>query len=232
MTNLRLTVEPSELDSRIVEGLPEDCGAREGALALATFLRERQPQLASAVRVGHSGERIVVLPSGERPLETLRAVQALLGVSDRLPGEVPSKELPEIEVDAEEFHIEPVAQEPGPTYAQEALGSRVRYFPHPSCEWFEISEGELFLTKRDIDFRPRWQITTEVGEKREGGHHIPLEAVKRFHWDSFLGIPCLNIETPHKTYRYGWASVREEPESVFDVDEWIEILGQLIGWKE
>ena len=39
------------------------------------------------------------------------------------------------------------------------------------------------------------------------------------------------LRTPERVYRYGWAAARGEERLIFEVDEWIEQLRNLI-WAE
>ena len=139
----------------------------------------------------------------------------------------------DIEVDPAEFSIEvtqPVG-EPGPG-EREIIASIVRYFPYPECEWFEIRDGRLTLTQRQIVFEPDLIITENPDSDASASHVIPLTEIERVYAGEWWTVPCLMVQTPRITYRYGWAAERGELELIFDVDEWLGYVRPLLAERE
>jgi len=231
-----LTISAREVSGRVL-GLagPEPTG--EGlAEAVRRYLGRHQPWLAERVVVGADGPLAVVLPKaprggrpGEGALELLRAVEGVLGMADKLPEVPPEAELPELEVDGDLLgHVESV--NPAAVAGEDPvlLRSKVRHFPLPVAEWFEIREGWLTLTPRRIRFEPRPRPALAEGGAASGEHAVALGRVRGVRRDTWCHVPCLRVETDGGPYRYGWPPRREEPGSSFDVTEWLETLRTLL----
>jgi len=231
MEGLVLTIRPEELSASIFgeRGWESSLQAAE---AVAKHLAEKQPQLAALVSVRACQDHIIVTACGARQLDTLRAVEGVLGVEDRLPERDVPDELPEIEVDEEEFSVSAAELPEHPEGGEEILRSRVRYFPLPTCEWFEIREGELTLWPDRIVFEGRYQIVGDSGVDSGGLISIPLRDVTRFERDVWLNVPCLTVETEQMAYRFGWPASRDVPERLFYVEEWLDALRRILGRGE
>ncbi len=221
-----ITIDPAELGFWVLRGLPEMVTAEEAAGAVRHYVERKRSGLAEVLQVAAREGAVVVRAEGEFPEETLREFRDLLdaGRVMRVAGE--------IDVPPEEFAID-AGELPEEAFDEtETLRSHVRYFPHPVCEWFEVSAGELVLTDRQVLFEPQWQITREEDAGPSGEHRIPLADVQRFWRGEWWDVPCLMLQTAGRTYRYGWSAGRGEPESVFDVDEWLEHLRSILGREQ
>jgi len=167
---------------------------------------------------------VVVHAWGEAPAEMLREAHELLGLAVEPVDE-------ELEVDPGEFAVEvlDIASQ-APEMESELLRSKVRSFPCPVCEWFDITAGELVLSDLRVCYEPEWAILTDEGETSEkpGAHAIPLSEITRVYRGEWWDVPCLMIETRQRTYRYGWPAERGDPERVFDVDEWVQEIRGLL----
>lgn len=226
-----LTIRPAELSAEILKGSGRESTARV-AQALREFLQERQPQLSALVTISACPGQIVVRASGEHALDTLRSVEGVLGMEDRLPEALPFDEMPEIEANEKEFSLEATKSVQEPAARKASLRSKVRYFPTPICEWFEISDGELLLEEDRLVFKPKHQIVPDSGASPEGVISIEFENIKDFGRDVWWNVPCLGIETEQKAFRFGWPPRREEPESIFQIEEWLDTLRRLLGRRE
>ncbi len=215
---------PSELSFRVLRKEPLSVSPGQAARAVKRYLERKREGLAQALEVSASGSEVVIRASGEHPDELLREAVELLGLGEEAaPG-------PEIEVDAADFAVETLdfADEEA-SLPEEILHSRVRYFPYPSCEWFEVSNGELLLTDRRISYQPEYVVMADdAAGAQEGVHSIALAEVRRVYRGEWWDIPCLMIETAEQTYRYGWAAERQEPETDFEVDEWVDEIRLLL----
>ncbi len=216
-----LRIRLCDLGFRILQMPPEQARAGSAAAALKRYLRLKRGGLAAALEIEAEGDAVLVRARGEAPGEMLRELRELIAQA-RVP-EVDS----EIEVDPEEFAIELGDVERGPELEREIARSRVRYFPHPTCEWFEISTGELLLTNRLLTYTPEWNIMPDDAAQKEGQHIIPLDRVLEFRRGEWWDVPCLMVELPEITYRYGWPAERTDLDTIFDVDEWLMHLRNL-----
>jgi len=225
-----LIIRRDELNAAILGAAGDDSSAGV-AEAVERFLREREPQLAALLSVRRCTEGIAITATGKGPLDMLRAVEGVLGIEDRLPEVVAAEDLPEIEVEQEEFSLSVVERPEPQLLAEEILRSKVRYFPLPTCQWFEISEGDLVLTAESITFEPRRHITADQDADTRGFIIVPLTQVKALRRDYWLNVPCIRIETAKRAYRYGWPAWRQEPETIFEVEEWLDTFGALREWK-
>jgi hypothetical protein len=104
------------------------------------------------------------------------------------------------------------------------LLSKVRYFPLPTAEWYEICEGWLNLTEDEIDFEPQFTIGQPERGASSRHHSVKLNDITLVRRDRWLSIPCLRIEAGGDAYRYGWTSQRKKVHEVFNVEEWIKVL--------
>jgi len=216
-----MRLRPSQLGFWVLGTSADLVSAEEAARAVRDYVRRKRAGLAEALRIEPRGEVVVVRTEGEYPAQMLRELKDLLDAGRRLHPTA------EIEVDPGEFTIEVVEQPPEGPEEGELLRSRVRYFPHPVCEWFEVSTGYLTLTERRVLFEPEWQITREEDAGPEGEHRIPLASVERFWRGQWWDVPCLMLQVRQRVYRYGWPDRRGELETIFDVDEWLAKLGSI-----
>jgi len=230
MAEQKLEIRPDELSPEILDN-PTEASADEAANAVSEFLRETQPQLVGQITVRVAGGFVAVEASGERPLDTLRAVEGVLGIRDRLPEVEDTEELPDLEwgegtVEASE------TTRGGWVSDEEVLRSRVRYFPLPECQWFDIRQGILTLTEAKIDFQPEHHIPSVAGEATSESMEIPLADITEFMEDTWLHLRCLRIETELEAYRFGRAQHRGKVELVFEVDDWLQALRYRLAKEE
>ena len=236
MSEHALDVYAREVSARLTQGLGADPSGDQVAAAVRAFLVEHQPWLAARVRVAAGdGCAVVTAPAsgpvrlGERPIDLLRAVQGVMGMADKLP-EVHSDEgLPEVHADPAHFLLP--AEDPAPERPEgtEILRSRVRYFPLPTCEWFEVCDGELILQPLRVTFEPECQIMSERRSMGTAGKHVlELGRVRRVRRDSWWVLPCLRLDVNEGAYRYGWPALRTDPAAEFELDEWLATLKRLM----
>jgi hypothetical protein len=220
--SLELTLTVAELSFRVLKAPHEEVLPAAAAVAVRDYLERERPALAGALKVSAGRGGVVLQAEGEAPQELLSEAAALLRRPDAEP---PAGEL---EVDPAEFGIEVAedSSEPEPG-EREVLTSAVRYFPYPECEWFEVRDGRLTLTERRILFEPKL-IIAESPDSEAGARHVtPLSELERAYRDEWLAVPCLMVQTPRITYRYGWPARRGELELIFDVDEWLRYIRSL-----
>jgi hypothetical protein len=219
---VEVRIRPAQLSFRVLRKPPQDVTAEEASRAVRRFLHMKRPALAQALQIEAGSGYVLLRAEGEVPQEMLREACELLE-----SGSLPPVEL-EVEVDAEEFAVhvdEPPVESLG---AREILRSIVRYFPHPVCEWFEITRGLLVLTDQQVTYEPEWLMMQDEAAQRSGRHVIRLDSMLGCGRGEWWDVPCLMIETAGFTYRYGWPAERGELELVFDVDEWLEHLRRLL----
>jgi hypothetical protein len=224
-SSAEMRLAPSELSFRVLQKEPSSVSADQAVRAVTRFLQRKRKGLAKALEISASGGEVVIRASGEAPHEMLREAGELLGLGQDAESHL------EIEVDPAEFAVAvlDIASEE-PRLEQEILRSKVRYFPHPSCEWFEISSGLLLLSSRQVAYEPDYVVMADdQAGAQEGAHAVALGDIRRVYRGEWWDIPCLMIETADRTYRYGWASERAEPETVFEVDEWLDEIRFLLG---
>ena len=226
-----------EVSAAVLRGVGPRAAGEVLVEAIRRFLRDRQPWLAERVEVQAEGEEVMVVPrsgrigerrAGERPLELLRSVEGVLGMADKLPEFSDTDELAEVSVEGHDFGLPAAGDEVGAPAGAVRLRSKVRYFPLPVAEWFEVCEGELVLTLDGITFKPRYRIEQEEEGRSSRMHAIPIASVTGVARDTWLHVPCLRVETLQGAYRYGWAPRREELESCFDIAEWRAKLEALV----
>ncbi|MHC4479572.1 MAG: hypothetical protein ACYS8K_07995 [Planctomycetota bacterium] len=215
------------LSFRVLQMDPALASAREAVQAVERFLWRKRSGLAQALEIGGEQGAVVIRSRGEAPQEMIREARELLGVGvDLTP-------LGEIEVDPAEFTIEvsePALPEPEPE--REILRSTVRYFPLPTCEWYEISSGELSLSDREVAFESEWSMIREEVRGPTDKHVLSLEEVDGCRRGEWWTIPCLLLATGDREYRYGWPAARAELEAIFDVDEWLTHLRTLLSERQ
>lgn len=231
MAEPRLEIRPDELSRKVLEN-PSEVPADRAAEAVRDFLSMQQPDLASRVEVRARGSLLVVECTGERPLATLRAVEGILGVEDRLPEVGDTAGLPEIEWEEEVVAAAEGVQATGRASDGEVLRSRVRYFPLPECEWFDIRQGILTLTEGKIVFQPEHRIPSVAGEGSKELVEIQLADITNFREDTWVHLRCLRIETYLEDYRFGRAAHRDKVELIFEVDDWLHALRNRLGKEE
>jgi len=230
-----LIIHAEDLGPRVLGEAAPDAGASALAEAVRRFLAEHQPWVAERVDVtpGEHCCRVTARAAlacarhGERPIDLLRAAQGALGMADKLPEVVDEPDLPELDVDAAvlELPVGPAQGAAGPP--EEILRSKVRYFPLPEAEWFEICAGQLVLTSQGICFEPRYRPRESKDQRRARSHAIPLAQVTQAARDTWFHLPCLRVSTRRGAYRYGWPPEREELSTHFHVDQWLEALSSL-----
>jgi len=217
-------VRPSDLSFRVLQADPEGISPEQAARAVTQYLQRKRAGLAGAVEVSVGTGCVTIRARGEAPWEMIREVEELLGIGVELRPEG------EIEVDPAEFVVKAFdVPNVEPDLERELLHSRARYFPYPVCEWFEINTGELSLTDRRIFYEPEWTLVEEDSLREAGQHLIPLAQVQDVKCSEWWDIPCLLVITRELTYRYGWPAERGEPETIFDVDEWLVCLRSLLA---
>jgi hypothetical protein len=147
--------------------------AAVAARAVERYLLRKRRGLAQALEISADRGAVLIRASGEFPQEMIREAEELLDVGAAL---VPVGVL---EVDPAEFTIDVsdiVTPEPDPK--REILHSEVRYFPHPTCEWFEISAGNLTLDNRGVLYEPEWVIVRDDPSRPTDQHVIPVADVR------------------------------------------------------
>ncbi len=217
-----LRIEPSELAPRVVGTEAAGSNPETAARAIRRYLERRRPALLNMVEVGAEEGSLVVKAEGETPEQTLKEVRELLRLDEDLTP------VGKIEVDAEEFVLKDTETEVDSWTETEILRSRARYFPHPTCEWFEVCTGELTLTEERVRFEPEYEM---VGDETGGRSEqvILLERITEVRRGDWLEVPCLELVTRRQVYRYGWPARRGEPGTILDVDEWITHLRTLFA---
>ena len=238
MSHHVLTIYPEDLGPRVLPPAGRRPTGEEIAAAVRHFLQEHQPRIAELVRVeaGEGHAAVIVLPphqggtarrGASNALDLLRAVEGSLGMADKLPEVLDPENLPELAVDAREFPVTLTEDKDEPWEGPERLRSKVRYFPLPTCQWFEICDGELILAPDRIIFEPHSVIVREDDEDFSGRQVISLTSVVEVRRDTWWHVPCLRIETRQKAYRYGWPARRGEPGRDFELDEWLSLLDSM-----
>jgi len=217
-------IRPEELSFRVLQTDPLRAAPERAAWAVRQFLARKRAGLARAVEVSAGPHEVILRAEGEAPEQVIREARELLGLGEDL---APAGE---IQVDAADLAIQVVAQpSPEPQFEHEMLYSRVRCFPYPECEWFSISTGLLTLTDARVLYEPEWVIMSEHAQDEGQNTVIPLSDVQDAFRGEWWDIPCLMIQTPRVTYRYGWPAERRDLETIFDVDEWVTSLRELLG---
>lgn len=201
--------------------------AAVAARAVERYLLRKRRGLAQALEISGDRGAVLIRASGEFPQEMIREAEELLEIGAALVT------VGVLEVDPAEFTIavsDIVMPEPDPK--REILHSQVRYFPHPTCEWFEISTGSLTLDNRGILYEPEWVIVRDDPGRPSDQHVIPVADVRNCRRGQWWDIPCLMLDTGQFTYRYGWPAARGEFAAIFDVDEWLVHLRSLLREQE
>jgi hypothetical protein len=207
----------AELGFRVLGRAPRRSTPGDAADALGRFLERKRPGLAQMLRVEPAAEGVRVAVRGERPDEALRELNELLRAPD------PGNPAGALTVDPEEFHVEITTRQPRAD-ERVILRSRVRSFPYPVCQWFDISTGLLTLTDARLVYEPEDLIMDERG--LAGGHVrvVELAEIRRAYRGTWWDVPCLMLDTQSRTLRYGWPARRDEPELEFRVGEWVDAL--------
>jgi len=222
-----MRLRPSELTFRVLQLEPRLATPQEAVEGIKAFLKRKRAGLAEALEILAGEGEVILRATGEVPHEILREARELLMPDwEREPAQ-------EIEVDPDEFVIELPDGLEEPMLEREILRSRARYFPYPVCEWFEITTGELVLTDAQVTYEPEWVMMQDGTEaERSGLHVIPLDSITKCWRGDWWDLPCLMIDTPDRTYRYGWTAERGELERIFDVDEWLVQLRSMLPERE
>jgi hypothetical protein len=215
-------IHPHTLAFRVLQKKPDLATAQDACRGVKRFLHAKRPALAQALEIEVDAGQVVLRASGEVPDEMLREALELLESAR------PPEAEDEIRVDPSLFAVQTTPEIERLDPEREVLRSRVRYFPCPVCEWFEISTGELTLSDRQIVYEPEWVIMQDEAAQQSGRHVIPLESMLDFGPGEWWDVPCLMIETPEVTYRYGWPAERGELDRIFDVEEWLRSLRDLL----
>jgi hypothetical protein len=218
-----LDIRPRELSFRVLLMDPHEATPERAVPALRAWLDRKRPGLAAALEIAPAGEAIRFTARGESPEATLRELEDLLGIGREL---VPQGE---IEVSAERFAIEVAPGADRRPDEREILRSRVRSFPYPVCEWFDINTGMLVLTDRRITYEPEHVPIAERDYPERHIVEIPLKTVTNARRGLWWDVPCLMLETDGLTHRFGWPAERRELATVFDIAEWLETLRELLG---
>lgn len=219
----RMTLPQSRLSYRVLGGPPDRMPADRAAQALVAFVERKRAGLAQLIEVQAAEGVLHVTARGEWPEESLAELRTLLGLDDdRAAGE--------IEVDPGEFAIE-VDDVRGTEFAaaeRVILHSRVRRFPYPVCEWFDISSGLLTLTESGVAYEPEYSIVDEAGRAGPGGLVVPLDDVRHAFRGEWWDVPCLMLQTAAETHRFGWPAERDDPSLEFQVSEWVDAIRRLM----
>jgi hypothetical protein len=215
------TLSPRSLGFRVLGRAPERVPPREAARALQDFLRRKRPGLARMLHIEATPRGVGVTARGEHPDRILEELRSLLQGGPTAPADA------ELEVDPDEFRVEVTARE-SPGDERIVLRSRVRSFPYPVCQWYDISTGLLTLTDARLIYEPEDLIMDDAG--LAGGHvHVSeLQEIRRAYRGSWWDVPCLMLDTTGPTRRYGWPARREEPELEFQVGEWLDALREML----
>jgi hypothetical protein len=214
---------PDAFSYRVTGVEPGEVTARRAAAAARDFIRRHRPGLAEVVEVDSEAGSVVLRVTGEWPQDLLAEVRDLLRL--REPDEVED----ELEVDPADFEVQAADYESEEEESEgELLHSRVRYFPFPEAEWFEINGGDLMLTDQNVIYEPEWQLMRDEAGHEDNRHVIPLTDIEEVFRGDWLGVPCLMIRTAGLTYRYGWPAERGELELIFNVDEWLGCLRSIL----
>lgn len=216
-----MTIRPQELSHRVLQMPPDDATARQAAVALRKWLGRKRPALAGALDIRAMGGLVRVSARGHAPEAMLFELDDLLGLHRDLTP------VGEIEVPIQQFAI---GASPHPDLVpieRELLRSRVRYFPYPECEWFDISTGMLTLTDRRITYEPEHIPIVERDEPKSRVLQVAIEQVRECRRGHWWDIPCLMVVTRPVAYRFGWPAERRDAATVFEVAEWLECLRAL-----
>ena len=224
----QMRLKPMDLSYRVLRMIPQEATPNEAARAIRYYVSRKRSGLAQVLEVEATADDVIVRARGEDPDDLLRETVELLGIGGTL--EIDG----EIEVDEALFAIEVIdVPEAEPVFERELLRSRVRYFPHPVCEWFEISTGDLVLTDRRITFEPEWAAMQEESRPNQSSiHEVELADLEEVFNGEWWDVPCLMLRTPGLTLRYGWPGDRGNLDTIFDVDEWITVLRSLLAGPE
>lgn len=223
----QISVPIAELSYRVLQRPADEATPQSAVKAVQKYLGRERPSLAGSVVVGPGAGAVVLRTEAEPAEALLHETRSLLTKERGLEPEG------EVEVEASEFAIETDAPTGEEIAERETLRSDVRYFPYPECQWFEIAGGQLVLTERRVVFEP--ELVIMEGGETEGGsgaYEVRLNEIEEVYRGEWWDVPCLMIETERQTLRYGWAERREEPEFVFDVDEWLQVLRPRIEESE
>jgi hypothetical protein len=145
-------------------------------------------------------------------------------MAEKLPELHDEDDLPAIEVAPDEFAVQTDGADEEAFGEDEILRSRVRYFPLPTCEWYEICDGDLLLLPHSVVFKPALAIMPDRELDSRGRQVLPLRRIRAVRADTWWCVPCLRIETEARAYRYGWPALRKGAAGELELDEWIHAL--------
>jgi hypothetical protein len=217
-----LLIRPVELSYRILREPPDDATPEAAAQAVAAWVRRTRPGLSGLLHITTTPSAVRVRAWGEYPDVILVELADLLGLHESM--------MPQgiLEVNADEFTVEVSSSLREADVEREVLRSRVRHFPYPICEWFDISTGMLCLTDTRVLFESEhFILSSPVGPSCVDALDISLDCIQRVWRGEWWDIPCLMIQTAESTHRFGWPAERTQIETEFDVSEWINALRAL-----
>jgi len=224
-----LLIRPVELSYRILREAPDDATPEAAAHAVAAWVLRMRPGLAGLLHISTTPSAVRVQAWGEYPEQILVELADLLGLHQAL---IPHSIL---NVDANEFTIEVSTSLPETQthLEREVLRSRVRHFPYPICEWFDISTGALRLTNKRVQFESEhFILTSPIGPACVDVLEISLDCIQKVWRGEWWDMPCLMIATAETTHRFGWPADRLGIETLFDISEWINALRTLLPEME
>jgi hypothetical protein len=209
---------------RVLGREPDPERTRHAAGAVRSYLQRKRPALAGAldVRPGPGGVRLCA--TGMAPEQMLAEVKDLIV-------EEPLRPVGEIDVDPEEFIIELGGLAAGYAWDAPILHSRVRSFPYPECEWYDVTSGLLTLTPRQLSYEPEMVILGDAAAEPGGRIDVPLDGLVAAGRAEWWDVPCLLVETARQTHRFGWPAERGDPALEFDVEEWLAQLRKISGGR-
>lgn len=214
-----LLIRPVELSYRILREPPDDATPEAAAHAVAAWVQRMRPGLSGLLHISVTPAAVRVQAWGEYPESTLNELADLLGLRQPM---IPRGILV---VDADEFTIEVSSSLDESDAEREILRSRVRHFPYPICEWFDISTGMLRLTDKRMQFESEhFILNSPVGPSCVDALEISLDCIQEVCRGDWWDMPCLMIRTAETTHRFGWPAERMDIETLFDIGEWINAL--------
>jgi len=221
---------PAELSAQIRDAADDSADPEKVIAAVRTHLAHFQPILLPYLSFDTDGGLIVLQISDAAPRGLRIGVEAALGLESKAPETEMEEITGEIQVPPDLFAIE-LSDECDTALTKEELRSWVRFYPLPTCEWYEISDGILSISNRNVMFKSAYQILGDE-KSRAVRHYYDIADVAQYGKDYWWNVPCLRIETGRARYRYGWATNYDEISLEFKIEEWLIVLGRIAPHAE